>query len=232
MGAGGPDHHPHARGDPADGAAQLAQLAVGLGDVPAGKRRDLQHRLVQLGLDVALDVVGDRLEDALDPLRQLQRLGVADHQLLLDSEGEGRPAEVVIEHARSDRIPPVPLRHQRPSAILFGAIQATPAEPGGNREDGSEVVHRAEVAARRAARRASARACAGCCSSSGPATGPCCCCRSTRASSTAPGTSSPTPPPRTPSTSSASPPRPATPRSPARSAWPRSTTPTTRARCR
>ena len=77
--------------------------------------------------------------------------------------------------------------------------------------------------------RASARACTGCCSSSAPATGPCCCCRSTRGSSTGRETSSPTRPPRTPSTSSISRPRPATRRSPARSASPRSTTPTTRA---
>ena len=85
MGAGGADHQAHAVGDVAHAAPQRrASCAAGLGDVRARRGRDLEHRLHQLRLDLAGDVVGHRVEDLLDRLRQLQRLGVADHQLLLD----------------------------------------------------------------------------------------------------------------------------------------------------
>ena len=50
--------------------------------------RDLEHRLHQLGLDLPRR---RGLEHRLDRVDQLERLGVEDHQLLLDADRVSRP---------------------------------------------------------------------------------------------------------------------------------------------
>ena len=77
--------------------AQPAELLPGLGRVSARRGRHLEHRLHQLGLDVALQPVAlGRLEHDLDRVGQLEGVGVEDHQLLLDADGERRPREPVV----------------------------------------------------------------------------------------------------------------------------------------
>ena len=109
-----------------------------------GTGRDLEHRLHQLGLHLAGQRRSGRSPRiTLDRLRELERLGIADHQLLLDAERERRPAEPVVQHARGDRIHAgADAMRRRGSGIL-----GSKAQPGGSREDGSQVDHRAEVAA-------------------------------------------------------------------------------------
>ena len=55
--------------------AQLQQLALDVAGVPADRRRDLEHRLHQLGVDPRLELVaGDRLQHRVDVLDEVERL--------------------------------------------------------------------------------------------------------------------------------------------------------------
>src|SRR5205814_8915736 len=86
-----------------DLAAQGAQLLAGLPRVRARIGRDLEHRFHQLRLDLAL---GRLLEQGLDRVHQVERPGVADHQLLFDTDRVARPGEVVLHWAASLPIDP------------------------------------------------------------------------------------------------------------------------------
>ena len=88
-----------------------AQLGARDRDVGTGVGRDLEHRFHQLGFDLA---GGSRFEQRLDGVDELERLGIEDHQLLLDPERVRRPRESML-HARS-----VPVR----PADLTGAARA------------------------------------------------------------------------------------------------------------
>ena len=73
--------------DPVTYAAQLQQLALDVAGVPADRRRDLEHRLHQLGVDPRLELVaGDRLQHGVDVLDEVEGLAVQEHVLLLDAE--------------------------------------------------------------------------------------------------------------------------------------------------
>src|SRR5262249_9748340 len=67
----------------------------------AHRRRDLEHRLHQLGVDARLELVPvDGREHRVDVLDEIERLGVEEHVLLLDSERIGVAlSEGVVEHA-------------------------------------------------------------------------------------------------------------------------------------
>ena len=214
--------------------ADREALALGRGDHRLAQRRRARGRplgrssqglvaisstaLNSSGFTWPSSSAGHRREQLLDRLRKAPAVGVEDHQLLLDPDRELGPCEFVLEQECEPILSALsPDRTNRPEKYQKPWKSAPPP----SRSPSSPPSHPA-----------SAPACTGCCSSSGPARARCCCCRSTRESSTARATSSPTPPRRTPSTSSGSPPRPATRRSPARSGSPRSTTPTTPARCR
>jgi hypothetical protein len=80
----------------ADLRAQCPQLLAGLHRVRARVGGNLEHRLHQLGLDLTRR---RRLEQALDRVDQLERLGVEDHQLLLDPDRVGRSDEFVLHRA-------------------------------------------------------------------------------------------------------------------------------------
>jgi hypothetical protein len=81
-------------------SAQSAELLARLARVAAGLGRDLADRLHQLGLDLALllDVV-ERLEEALDRAREIERVAIDDHELFLDPEGVRGAREPVL-HGR------------------------------------------------------------------------------------------------------------------------------------
>src|SRR3954454_5078033 len=102
MRAGGADGEVVARAHLADAAPHVRELRSRLGDVRAGPGRHLQDRLHQLGLHLAGEILGQVPEDRVDPLGQLESLGIADHQLLLDADGEARLAEFVFQHAGHD----------------------------------------------------------------------------------------------------------------------------------
>ena len=85
-----------------DGAAQVPQLAVDISDVPAHRRRDLEHRLHQLRVELVLEVAAfDRGEHRVDVLDEVERSRVEKHVLLLDAERVriARP-EAMVEDAR------------------------------------------------------------------------------------------------------------------------------------
>ena len=101
MRARGADAHASLARDAADEAAQRAQLLGDVGRGVADRRRDLEHRLHQLGVDARLELVpGDGGEHGVDVLHEIERLGVEQHVLLLDAE-RVRVAlpERVVEHA-------------------------------------------------------------------------------------------------------------------------------------
>ena len=81
--------------------AEREQLAAGGADVRAGRGGDLKDRLQQLGLDAA----GGRIlpQDRVDLVREVQRAGVEDHQLLLDADRVARPGELVLHLGRPPR---------------------------------------------------------------------------------------------------------------------------------
>src|SRR5262249_53916166 len=64
-------------------------------------RRDLEHRLHQLGVHLRLELVAlDRRQHRVDVLDEVERLAVEDHVLLLDPERvRVAPAEAMVEHA-------------------------------------------------------------------------------------------------------------------------------------
>ena len=88
-----------ARGDLGDLAAQAAQLGAGLARVVAGARRDLEHGLVELGLDVAGVVGAASSSSPSIALASSQVSGVEDHQLLLDAQGVAGAGEVRLHGA-------------------------------------------------------------------------------------------------------------------------------------
>ena len=91
--------------DLADVAAELQQLVHHVGRGLADGRRDLEHRLHQLGVDPLLELVaGDRGEHGVDVLHEVERLAVEQHVLLLDAE-RVRVAlpELVVEDAAARR---------------------------------------------------------------------------------------------------------------------------------
>jgi hypothetical protein len=97
---GGADAEAATGGGGADLVAQRAQLAAGLDGVRARLRRDLEHRLHELRLDLAGLRIAVRgaavLEQGLDRVDERVALGVDDHHLLLDTDREARAREVVV----------------------------------------------------------------------------------------------------------------------------------------
>jgi hypothetical protein len=71
----------------------------------AHRRRDLQNRLHQLGVDDGLELVSrDRGQHGVDVLHEVERLGVEEHVLLLDPQCVGVAlAEGVVPHAAARR---------------------------------------------------------------------------------------------------------------------------------
>src|SRR3954469_3161859 len=98
MGSGRPDREPVLVGRRLDAPAQLAKLLAGLARVARRRGRDLEHGLHQLGLDVALGL-RHRFEHGLDAIRELERLGIDDHELLFDTQRVAGARESVL-HAR------------------------------------------------------------------------------------------------------------------------------------
>ena len=67
--------------------AQLPELHADLGRRAADRRRDLEHGLHQLRVDaLRIRPVRDRGHERLDVLNAVPRLGVEQHELLLDAE--------------------------------------------------------------------------------------------------------------------------------------------------
>ena len=96
--AGRADREVAAAGDLGDPAAQAAQLGARLARVLARLRGDLEHGLVELGLDLLLRALGV-LEEVFDRVHEIPRLALDDHQLLLDAERVARAAEVRLHGA-------------------------------------------------------------------------------------------------------------------------------------
>ncbi len=96
MGSRRADRQVLARRRLADLGSERPQLLARLGGVPAGIGGDLEHGLHQLGLDLA---DRRRLEQAFDRVDELERIGVEDHQLLLDPDRVGIPVEFVVHRA-------------------------------------------------------------------------------------------------------------------------------------
>ena len=88
-------------GDRRDVRAELPELAVDLGRGSADRRRDLEHRLHELGLHLRLELVTrDRGQEGVDVLNEVEAVRVEEHVLLLDSEGVRISlAEGVVEDA-------------------------------------------------------------------------------------------------------------------------------------
>ncbi len=99
--AGRPHAHALLAPDLAHVRAQLQELALDVPGGPAHRRRDLEHRLHQLGVDSGLELVArDRLQHRVDVLDEVERLAVEEHVLLLDAERvRVGLAERVVEHA-------------------------------------------------------------------------------------------------------------------------------------
>ena len=90
--------------------AQLQELALDVAGGAADRRRDLQHRLHQLGVDARLELVArDRLQHGVDVLDEVERLAVEEHVLLLDAERvRVGAAERVVEDAAARARRPCP----------------------------------------------------------------------------------------------------------------------------
>src|SRR5581483_10184068 len=88
--------------------AERAQLVVHAARGAADGRRDLEHRLHQLGVDARLElaVVGDAGEHGVDVLDEVPRLGVEEHVLLLDAERVlvALAEAVVVDAAHGDSV--------------------------------------------------------------------------------------------------------------------------------
>ena len=83
----GADAQAASAGDVAHGLPQRAQRGLGLADVLADRRRDLDCGLHQLGVDLLLVLVAEQIaEDGVDVLDEVERLGIEQHVLLLDAE--------------------------------------------------------------------------------------------------------------------------------------------------
>ena len=87
--------------DLGDVAAQRRQPAHHVARVVADGRRDLEHRLHELGVDPRLELVArDRREHRLDVLDEVERLRVEELVLLLDAERvRVARSELVVEDA-------------------------------------------------------------------------------------------------------------------------------------
>jgi hypothetical protein len=106
MGARGAHGQVELGGHGLDRPPQPTQLGPGLRDAVAGAGGDLADRFHELRLDVAGDPgLGQRLEQRLDRVGEVERLRVDDHQLLLDADREGSPREGVL-HKRQDMLAP------------------------------------------------------------------------------------------------------------------------------
>src|SRR5919198_208409 len=105
MRAGRPDAHPALARQVADEAPELAQLALDVRGRVADRRRDLEHRLHQLGVDPRLELVAvRRREHRVDVLDEIERLAVEEHVLLLHAQCvRVALAEGVVEHAPAGR---------------------------------------------------------------------------------------------------------------------------------
>ena len=92
---------PCSRADLRDVAAERREPAHDVRGVVADGRRDLDHRLHQLGVDPRLELVsGDGREHRLDVLDEVERLRVEQLVLLLDAQRvRVALAELVVEHA-------------------------------------------------------------------------------------------------------------------------------------
>ena len=102
--------------------AHPAQLLAGVRRVAADRRVELDQRLEQLGRDLLGELAaGLGLQDLLGARDEVQRLGVEEHVLLLDPDGERRPGpEMVVADVGRRRDP----RHQPPSAACAAATRA------------------------------------------------------------------------------------------------------------
>ena len=87
--------------DLGDVAAERGQPAHDVPRVPADGRRDLEHRLHQLGVDPRLELVsGDRVEHRVDVLDEVEGLRVEQLVLLLDAQRvRARRSRTVVEDA-------------------------------------------------------------------------------------------------------------------------------------
>ena len=88
--------------DLCDVRAQRAQVVGDFAGGAADRRRDLEHRLHQLGIDPRLElgVVADARKHRVDVLHEIPRLGIEEHVFLLDAERIGVAApELVVEDA-------------------------------------------------------------------------------------------------------------------------------------
>ena len=70
-------------------ARAAAAARADLGRRVANRGRDLEHRLHQLGVIRSRAAPGDRRQHGLDVLHEVERLGVEQHELLLDAERVG-----------------------------------------------------------------------------------------------------------------------------------------------
>ena len=102
MRPGRPDAQALPARDVADVAPQRRQLLHHVARRPTHRRGDLEHRLHQLGVEPAGELVAlDRVEHHLDVLDEVEALRIEEHVLLLDAEGVGGAgAEPVVEDAR------------------------------------------------------------------------------------------------------------------------------------
>ena len=96
---------PFSRATSHDVAADAEQLLPDVRRRVADRRRDLEHRLHELGVDARLELVaGDGGEHRVDVLDEVERLAVEEHVLLLDAERvRVALAEGVVEDAAARR---------------------------------------------------------------------------------------------------------------------------------
>jgi len=90
MGAGGDDAHAVPPGELGDHAAHVLQEAVGLADVLRRRGADLDHRLVELGVQKPGQVGGGVGQDPARHGGEVPALGVDELVLFLDTDGEGQ----------------------------------------------------------------------------------------------------------------------------------------------
>src|SRR5262245_32988062 len=92
-------------GNVCDVAANAEELLLHAGRRVADRRRYLEHRLHQLGVDARLELVArDRFEHRVDVLDEVEGLAVEEHVLLLDTERvRVARAERMVEDAASGR---------------------------------------------------------------------------------------------------------------------------------
>ena len=89
----------------------------------ADRRRDLEHRLHELGVDARLELVpGDRCEHRVDVLDEIEALAVEEHVLLLDAERvRVARAEGVVEDAAALGVAAALARDRRGEDLAHGS---------------------------------------------------------------------------------------------------------------